>query len=66
MKDYIYLIIAVVFVLLIALIAWRSSIRQTQLMKDLIEKNITETNQELQTLKGQLNHELYVFQNEGA
>ena len=64
MQDYIYIIIAVSFLLIITIITWISNMKQKELIKDLINKNTLQTNNDLQSLKGQINHELYVFQNE--
>ena len=64
MQGYIYLGVSIIIALILVILFWRNSIKQEMLIKELINKNTMQSTQDFLTLKGQLNHELYVFQNE--
>lgn len=64
MNEYVYPIIIFVFILFFIIVFLWRFVRQEKLIKKLLNQNILETNQDLQSLKDQLNRELYVFHNE--
>lgn len=64
MWQYIFIGIAVFFILFITVIIWRSSKKQEMLMRDLLSKNTDQSNKDLLALKNDLNKELLVFQNQ--